>query len=94
MKFVAVIEYGSDREAKKAHFPEHRLYLRGMLESGQLWAAGLQADNKGAIWVFEAETLADADSIVRGDPLHRAGVFVDWQLHTLAYWSAKEAKGT
>ncbi len=93
MKFAALITYGPDKKAAKDVFPGHRAYLRSLLDDGRLAAAGPLADGAGALWVFEAETLADADAVVRGDPSHAAGVFAAWQIHPLAYWSAKEAKG-
>ena len=91
MKFAAVIDYGADRDAVKAGFAEHRAYFRSLLESGQLLAAGPMAEEKGAIWIFQAETPEDAERVVAGDPYYPAGVFVKWQILPLAYWSAKDA---
>lgn len=93
MKFAAIIEYSLDKKAVKDVFPEHRKYLRSLLEGGQLFGAGPLADNAGALWVVEAETLEHAEQLIRDDPSHAAKVFVKWQIHPLAYWSAKEAKG-
>lgn len=55
MKFVAIIEYGTDKEKVKLLHPAHREYLRTFLANGQLFAAGPFADDAGAIWVLEAE---------------------------------------
>ena len=93
MKFALIIEYG-ERDMVKAVASAHRTYLRGLLEGGQLFAAGPLTEDGGALWVLEAETPEQAEEIVRGDPSHAAGAFVKRQVHPLAYWSAKACKGT
>ena len=94
MKFMALIEYGPDREKLKAIHPAHRQYLRQFLENGQLRAAGPLADDAGALWILEAEDTEAIDVIVKADPLVAAGVITSWQIRPLAYWSAQEAKGS
>ena len=94
MKIAAIIEYALGNEKLKTIAPAHREYLRGFLENEQLRAAGPLADDAGALWVLEVEGLDEAETIIKGDPYFAAGVFVKWQLHPLAYWSAKEAKGS
>ncbi len=93
MKFAALIQHGPDQDAVRAIFPEHRAYLRSLLEAGRLVAAGPLTQQAGALWILEAETLPAAEDLIRADPSHAAGVFVGWQVYPLAYWSAKEAKG-
>lgn len=93
MKFVAIIEYGLDKEKVKAVHPSHRQYLRQFLANGQLFAAGPFAEDAGALWVLEAETAEAVDEIVRGDPYVAAGVILSWRVRPLAYWSAQETKG-
>ena len=93
MKFAAIIEYGSDKEALKACHPAHRTYLRTFLENGQLRAAGPFADDEGALWVLDANSAGAAEAIVKRDPLVAAGVITSWTVRPLAYWSAQEAKG-
>ena len=93
MKFVAIIEYGPDRDTLRALHPAHREYLRRFLENGQLRAAGPLADDAGALWVLDADTAEAIDEIVKGDPFVAAGMIVSWQVRPLAYWSAQEAKG-
>ena len=94
MKFVVIIEYGSDKESLKANIFAHRTYLRTFLENGQLRAAGPFADDAGALWVLDADTAEAAEEIVSGDPLVAAGVMIGWKIRPLAYWSAQEAKGS
>ena len=93
MKFAAIIEYGSDKDALKATHPDHRTYLRTFLENGQLRAAGPFAEDAGAIWVLDADSMEAAEDIVKGDPLVAAGVITGWVIRPMAYWSAQEAKG-
>ena len=93
MKFAAIIEYGKDQDSLKANHSAHRIYLRTFLENGQLRAAGLFADDAGALWVLDADTAEAAEAIVKGDPLVAAGVITSWQVRPLAYCSAQAAKG-
>jgi len=51
------------------------------------------SDDRGALWVFDAETIDKAEEVVKNDPSTAAGVFAKCQIHPLAYWSAKAAKG-
>lgn len=80
MKIAAVIEYISDAAKVDAHRPAHRQYLRGLLESGQLAATGPFTDAPGALIVYEAASVAEAERLLKNDPFHAAGVFVRWQL--------------
>ena len=89
MKFVAIIDYTSDKAAIKAAGSAHREYFRGLLDSGHLFAAGPLADDAGALWIYEAETPSEADKRVRDDSYNAAGVFLKWQIHPVAYWPAK-----
>ena len=88
MIFAAVITY-TDKAAIKAGAASHRRYLRGLLHDGSLLAAGPFPHLGGALWVFEAETPEAAEATVRADPGLRSA---DWQIHPLAYWSAKASE--
>lgn len=68
MKSAAIIEYGQDKEKVQSLHQAHREYLRRFLENGQLRAAGPFADDEGALWVLDAETVQAVDEIVQGDP--------------------------
>ena len=93
MKYAAIIEYGEDKGALKAHHPAHRAYLRTFFDNGQLRAAGPFANEAGALWVLDADSAEAAEQIVRGDPLVEAGVITSWTVRPMAYWSAQEVKG-
>ena len=94
MKFAVLIEYHPDKEKIKSVAPAHRQYLRGFLHDEQLRAAGPLADAAGALWILEVEASEEAEKVVKGDPYFEAGVTTRWQIFPLAYWSAKEAKGS
>jgi len=80
VKFAAVIEYIQDKDKVEQLRPLHRQYLRDLLAKGQLFSAGPFDDGFGALIVYEAETLEQAESLLRGDPFHAAGVFVEWKI--------------
>lgn len=92
MQCAAIIEHLNDQDKIKAVGPAHRTYLRGLLESGRLCAAGPLSDEAGALWVYEADTAVEAEQMIKDDPSTAAGVFVKWQLYPLAYWSATAYK--
>jgi uncharacterized protein len=61
--------------------PKHREYLTGLLAAGKLVAAGpFQDDGFGALIVYEAETIAEVEALIQGDPFHTAGVFQKWTI--------------
>jgi len=80
MKYAAVIEYGTDEAVVQSVRPVHREYLKALKESGRLAASGPFTDGSGALIIYEAETAADAEALLRDDPFHRAGVFASWVL--------------
>ena len=94
MKVAAIIEYSQDKLKIDENFAEHRVYLRQFLHNEKLRGAGPFAENAGAIWILDVENTEEADSIVKGDPFHEAGVIVGWKIQKFEYWSAKEARGS
>ena len=79
-KFAAIIEYIQDKEKVERIRPLHRQYLRELLAKGNLFATGPFEDGYGALIVYEADTLEQAESFLKGDPFHAEGVFVEWEL--------------
>jgi uncharacterized protein YciI len=80
MKFAAIIEYSQDQEKVQALRPVHRQYLKQLLEKGQLVAAGPLTDGSGALIIYEAGTRDEAEQLLRGDPFHANGIFLQYQL--------------
>ena len=88
MKFVAVIEYVANADLVGRIRPDHRKYCATLKERGQLAASGPFGDQPGALIIYEAETLDEADALLKADPFHAAGVFHRW---TLRPWTAATA---
>jgi uncharacterized protein YciI len=80
MKFAAIIEYSQDKARIAEHRPVHRQYLASLRERGQLAASGPFTDDSGALIIYEAATREEAEAILRGDPFHKHGIFITWQL--------------
>jgi uncharacterized protein YciI len=58
----------------------HRIYLTNLLQTGRLAAAGPFTDDSGAFIVYEAETLEQAEVLLKSDPFHDGGIFVKWTI--------------
>jgi uncharacterized protein len=80
MKYAAVIEYVQDAAKVSSLRPVHRQYLALLKERGQLAVSGPFADGFGALIVYEAESAEAAETILKGDPFHTAGIFVRWTI--------------
>jgi uncharacterized protein len=81
MKFANYITYIDDQDAIAAIRPTHRAYLAGLLERGQLAAAGPFDDGTGALFVYEAESIDIAKKFAAGDPYTMAGVIRNQTIH-------------
>ena len=80
MKFAADIMYTRDAAKIAETRPAHREYLKRLLDSGHLAISGPFTDDSGGLLVYEAETLAEAEALLRNDPFTKAGVFVSWTI--------------
>jgi uncharacterized protein YciI len=81
--FAALIEFTQDEELRLQTRPVHREYLRLLLDAGKLVMSGPWADDTGALIVYEAESMADAERILDEDPYRSAGVIAN---ATLKEW--------
>ena len=81
--FVALIEFTEDEERRLETRPVHRDYLRSLLDAGKLAMSGPWADDTGALIIYDAETMAEAERILDGDPYRSAGVIAN---ATLREW--------
>ena len=80
MKFAAIIEYSQDKEKIEKFRPAHRQYLKDLLQNNKLFASGPFTDDTGALIVYEADTPDQAEAILKGDPFHEAGIFIEWEI--------------
>ena len=80
MKFAAIIEYVQDMAMIAEHRPTHRQYLATLKAQGNLAISGPFTDDWGALIVYDAADAAQAETLLKGDPFHRAGIFVSWTI--------------
>jgi uncharacterized protein YciI len=80
VKFAAIIEYSQDKEKVEAIRPVHRQYLHSLRANGQLAVAGPLTDGSGAIIVYEAASVEEAEKLLQADPFHQHGIFLSWRL--------------
>ena len=74
--FTAILTYGDDVERRKEIRPSHREYLRELLERGKLVRSGPFADDSGALIIYEAEDLSEAQVLLTNDPFALNGIIV------------------
>ena len=80
MKYLAYVAYTTDAAKIAAHRPSHRQYLMGLLEKGELVAAGPFTDDSGALFIYEADSAEEAAGLLAGDPFSITGVIVSSEL--------------
>lgn len=77
--FATTYRYVADSdEARDAHRPDHRAYLGGLTERGELALSGPYVGGEGgALLVFEAATGADAVALTDADPFVLEGLVAE-----------------
>ena len=78
--FVALLTFGEDEELRLKTRPTHRDYLRGLYDAGKLRTSGPWADDTGAMLIYEAADLSEAQQLLDNDPYRTAGVVADARL--------------
>ena len=81
--FAALIDFTDNEELRLQTRPAHREYLRSLLDAGKLAMSGPWADDTGALIIYEAEDMAEAERILDEDPYRSAGVIAN---ATLKEW--------
>ncbi|MCC6750692.1 MAG: hypothetical protein IT371_23755 [Deltaproteobacteria bacterium] len=74
MIFAIITTTVGDRRIYREHLQAHHDYLAELSDRGVLAAAGPFDDHTGSMTLVEVDTLEDAISIARNDPLVRVGV--------------------
>jgi uncharacterized protein YciI len=79
--------YCADAEAIAAGRPNHREYLRGLVESGQLLASGplVGLERDQALLIFRADSPAAVEELLSGDPFQRDKLV---ERHEIVQWNA------
>ena len=74
-KFAVILTYdAADSEHRQAVRPTHREYLWSLANAGKLLHAGAFADDTGALIVYEAESLSEAEAMLADDPFSKEGI--------------------
>ena len=81
MLFANYIQYINDQDAIAAIRPTHRKYLKGLLDHGQLAAAGPFRDGSGALFIYRTATLESAQDLAAADPYTLGGVIREQTIH-------------
>jgi uncharacterized protein YciI len=80
MKVVNYAAYAVTGERAVALRPAHREYMTRLHSDGLLAAYGPFADGSGALFIYEASSLAAAREIVAADPYQIGEVFASCRL--------------
>ena len=84
MKFAAIIEYSQDKTKVEEVRPLHRQYLTGLKAKGQIAATGPFTDGSGALIIYEAVSMEEAEALLKSDPFNAAGIFLK---HVIRPWN-------
>ena len=76
-KFAAVLTYILDADRVSEVRPNHREYLSALVEAGKLFKSGPFIDGSGALIIYEAEDLAEAQVLLANDPFSKNGVITE-----------------
>lgn len=78
--FVALLTFSDDEDLRLKMRPTHREYLRALFDAGKLRTSGPWADDTGAMLIYEAADLSEAQRLLDNDPYRTAGVVADARL--------------
>jgi hypothetical protein len=76
-KFVALLEFTDAEDLRLQTRPKHREYLRALFDEGKLAMSGPWTDDTGAMLIYEAGDLAEAQGLLDADPYRAAGVIAE-----------------
>jgi uncharacterized protein YciI len=90
--FGVLNEFTEDEDLRLRTRPVHREYLRSLFDAGKLAMSGPWADDTGALIIYDAEDMAEAQRILDNDPYRSAGVIAnatvkEWRVVLRAPWS-------
>ncbi|GAA0907605.1 YciI family protein [Pseudonocardia zijingensis] len=84
--YAVTYRYSDDVDTRDRVRPEHRAYLGGFADTGQLLLSGPYGpgEQAGALLLFRADDKDAVQAIVDGDPFRKAGVItsneiVEWE---------------
>ena len=68
--FIIIVRYKRDLAEVDRYLSEHRAYLDGKLNEGVLITSGPQTPRIGGVIMINADSRAEAEAFVNGDPFH------------------------
>jgi uncharacterized protein YciI len=72
--FTAILQYGEDAARRQEVRPTHREYLTQLLEQGKLYKSGPFMDDSGALIIYDAEDISEAQALLTNDPFALNGI--------------------
>ena len=91
MRYANLVTYVPDADKVSALRPSHQAYVRMLMGQGKLLLAGPFTDGSGALFVYEADTMAAAEKLAIDDPYHDGGAFADYRI---AEWDIRAVHPT
>jgi uncharacterized protein YciI len=80
MKIINYATYVDDHEVVARIRPAHRRYMAQLPTDGNLVAGGPFGDGTGALFIYEVDSLDEAQAIVAVDPYSTDGAFAQTEL--------------
>ncbi len=74
--FTAILEYGDDVDRRQEVRPDAPGVPARLLEQGKLVRSGPFADDSGALIIYEADDLSEAQTLLTNDPFALNGIIV------------------
>jgi|HubBroStandDraft_6_1064221.scaffolds.fasta_scaffold30602_6 uncharacterized protein YciI len=80
MKVVNILRYIDDAAKIVALRPSHRAFMKRLATQGRVAEVGPFADGSDALFIYEVESLTEAESIVADNPYTIGGALLSYQL--------------
>ncbi|MEO6957082.1 MAG: YciI family protein [Antricoccus sp.] len=71
--FIGEYIYDKPAEARAAARGSHREYLQGLVDAGKVVLAGPMADDANGYVVYQCQSIAEAEQLLREDPYQTLG---------------------
>lgn len=81
--YAALFTYVAEQEQVEAVRPDHRAYLRSLLDDGTLHEAGRFGHERGGLIVYATDTMDEAQALFDRDPFITAGII---ELDSMQEW--------
>jgi uncharacterized protein len=72
--FTAILTYGEDAARRQEVRPTHREYLKDLMQQGKLYKSGPFTDESGALIIYDAADISEAQTLLTNDPFALNGI--------------------